>query len=107
LTTPTPSCATPPSETSCDRDRATLLRVRHLDIPEHLTAELGDRPTAPRARGTWDRAAARIEHYRSSYDITDPTSALDERPRELRARGAYDQARRDVDAVKARLAYQH
>jgi hypothetical protein len=49
-----------------DRDRAALLRVRHLDVPEYLTAELGDRPTAPRARGMWDRAAVRIEHYRSS-----------------------------------------
>jgi hypothetical protein len=90
-----------------ERDRATLLRVRHLDVPEYLTAELGDRPTAPRARGMWDRAAVRIEHYRSSFGIADPASALGERPRELRARGAFDQARSDVDAAKARLPRQH
>jgi hypothetical protein len=90
-----------------DRDCATLLRVRHLDVPQYLTAELGDRPTAPRARGMWDRAAVRIEHYRSSFGITDPASALGERPRELRARGAFNQARSDVDAAKARLDRQH
>ena len=52
----------------------------------------------------WDRAAVRIEHYRSSFDVTDPHSALGDRPDELRARAAHDQARRDVDAAKARLA---
>jgi hypothetical protein len=55
----------------------------------------------------WDRAAVRIEHYRSSFGITDTRSALGERPRELRARGAFDQARRDVDAAKRQLARQH
>jgi conjugative relaxase-like TrwC/TraI family protein len=86
------------------RDRTSMLRVRHLAVPEDLTAELGERPTAPRARGMWDRAAVRIEHYRSSFEITDTQSALGERPRELRARRAFDHARRDVDAAKARLA---
>jgi conjugative relaxase-like TrwC/TraI family protein len=87
-----------------DRARTTALRMRHLEVPEYLTVELGERPAAPRARGVWDRAAVRIEHYRSSFGITDTQSALGERPRELRARGAFDQARRDIDAAKARLA---
>jgi hypothetical protein len=86
------------------RDQTTMLRVRHLAVPEYLSAELGERPAAPRARGTWDRAAVRIEHYRSSFEITDKQSALGERPRELAARRAFDQARRDIDGAKPRLA---
>jgi hypothetical protein len=85
-------------------DQTTMLRVRHLAVPEYLTAELGERPAAPRARGTWDRAAVRIEHYRSSFGITDTQSALGEQPRELPARRAFDQARRDIDAAEGRLA---
>jgi conjugative relaxase-like TrwC/TraI family protein len=86
-----------------DRARATALRVRNLAAPGYLTAELGERPAVPRARGVWDRAAVRIEHYRSSFGLTDTQSALGERPRELRPRAAFDQARRDIDAAKARL----
>jgi hypothetical protein len=78
--------------------------VRNLAAPGYLTTELGERPAVPRARGVWDRAAVRIEHYRSSFGLTDTQSALGERPRELRARRAFDHARRDVDAAKARLA---
>ena len=51
----------------------------------------------------WDRAAVRIEHYRTSFDVTDPHSTLGPRPDELRARAAHDQARRDIDAAKAGL----
>ena len=81
-----------------------VLRARHIEVPAHLLDELGQRPHPPNARGVWDRAAVRIEHYRSSFDVTDPHTALGDRPDELRARAAHDQARRDVDAAKARLA---
>ena len=32
----------------------------------------------------WDRAAVRIEHYRTSFVVSDPHSALRDRPDELR-----------------------
>ena len=86
------------------RAQRQVLRARHIEVPAYLLDELGERPDAPKARGVWDRAAVRIEHYRNSFDVTDPHSALGDRPDELRARAAYDQARRDIDAAKARLA---
>jgi hypothetical protein len=91
------------------RAQRQVLRTRHVEVPDYLTAALDERPSSPRERGMWDRAAVRIEHYRSSFGIADPTAALGDRPRELRARGAHDQARRDIDAAKAHLAhtYQH
>jgi hypothetical protein len=73
-------------------------------VPEYLIAELGERPSSPRERGVWDRAAVRIEHYRVSFDVGDPARALGDRPHEQRARGAYDQTRRDIDAAKKQLA---
>ena len=86
------------------RAQRQVLRARHIEVPAYLLDELGERPDAPKARGVWDRAAVRIEHYRSSFDVADPHSALGDRPDELRARAAHDQTRRDVDAAKARLA---
>jgi hypothetical protein len=80
------------------------MQVRHIEVPEYLVGELGDRPSEPKQRGLWDRAAVRIEHYRVSFGVTDPSAGLGERPRELRARSAYDQARRDVDVARNRLA---
>ena len=90
-----------------DRARADAMRVRHTDIPDHLTEELGDRPTNPRDRGLWDRAAIRIEHYRHTHNITDQRHALGERPRDRPARRAHDQARHDIDHARTRLARQH
>jgi hypothetical protein len=83
-----------------------LLSTRHSEAPDYLTTELGERPSSPRERGVWDRAAVRIEHYRVSFDVADPDKALGGRPHELRARGAFDQARRDIDAAKRQLARQ-
>jgi hypothetical protein len=89
------------------RAQRQILRARHIEVPAYPLDELGERPDAPKARGVWDRAAVRIEHYRSSFDVTDPHTALGDRPNELRARAAHDQAQRDVDAAKARLARDH
>jgi hypothetical protein len=89
------------------RAQRQVLRARHIEIPAYLLNELGQRPDAPNARGAWDRAAIRIEHYRNSFDISDPHTALGDRPDELRARAAHDQARRDVGAAQARLARDH
>ena len=86
------------------RGRANVLCHRHTDIPEYLTADLGDRPTAPHERGIWDRDAVRIEHFRVTYDIADAARVLGDRPHELRARGAYDQALRDIAVAKKQLA---
>jgi hypothetical protein len=89
------------------RAQRQVLRARHIEGPAYLLDELGQRPDAPNARGAWDRAAIRIEHYRNSFDISDPHTALGDRPDELRARAAHDQARRDVGAAQARLARDH
>jgi hypothetical protein len=89
------------------RAQRQVLRARHIEIPAYLLDELGERPHAPKARGVWDRAAVRIEHYRNSFDVSDPHSALGDRPAEMRARAAHDQAQRDIDAAQARLARDH
>jgi hypothetical protein len=89
------------------RAQRQVLRARHIEVPAYLLDELGQRPHAPKARGVWDRAAVRIEHYRSSFAVNDRHSALGDRPDELRARAAHDQTRSDVDAAQARLARDH
>jgi hypothetical protein len=52
--------------------RAAGLAAEH-DPPAYLREELGPVPESIRGRRAWRQAAAAIEDYRRSYQITDPT----------------------------------
>jgi hypothetical protein len=59
--------------------RATGLAVEQ-ERPGYLLEALGPVPASTRGRRAWRQAAADIEHYRSSYHITDPERALGPEP---------------------------
>jgi hypothetical protein len=68
------------------RTQAQSMALEHADehaVPAYIAAALGPRPAARAMRDRWDRARARIEHYRDANAITDPDDALGPRPREL------------------------
>jgi hypothetical protein len=50
-------------------------------------------PESTRGRWVWRQAAAAIEDYRRSYQITDPDQALGPAPREPTQRAAWHHAR--------------
>ncbi|HYC81455.1 MAG TPA: AAA family ATPase [Solirubrobacterales bacterium] len=53
-----------------------------VDPPDYLVKELGERPSDPARRQTWDRAVAAIEGYRAEHGIGDRGSTLGPRPEE-------------------------
>jgi conjugative relaxase-like TrwC/TraI family protein len=74
--------------------RATGLAVEQ-DRPGYVLEALGPVPESTRGRRAWRRAAAEIEDYRRSYQITDPDRALGPQPA--------DPAQR-ADRLRARTA---
>ena len=80
------------AERSGLRERATALEAQlalcgHKHVRDqvqcpgrHLVAALGEFPNQPRAQGTWQQAAQRIEGYRFDHAITDPHQALGPQP---------------------------
>jgi hypothetical protein len=59
--------------------RATGLAVE-ADRPGYVLQTLGPIPESTRSRRSWRQAAAEIEQYRRTYEITDPDRALGPEP---------------------------
>jgi hypothetical protein len=81
--------------------RATGLAAEH-DPPSYLREELGPVPASTRGRRAWRQAAAAIEDYRRSYQVTDLDQALGPVPREPTQRAAWHQARTAAQRTKDR-----
>jgi hypothetical protein len=81
--------------------RAAGLAAEHHP-PGYLRAELGPVPESTRGRRVWRQAAATIEDYRRSYQLTDPDQALGPVPREPIQRAAWHQARTAAQQTRDR-----
>jgi hypothetical protein len=79
-----------------------LVAVR-LDPPDYLRSELGERPSDPAKRQSWDRAAAKIEGYRLEHGIRDRGSALGELPKAPLARRDHRRARESIERAQRQL----
>jgi conjugative relaxase-like TrwC/TraI family protein len=88
------------------RELAWQRRARGLaaenEQPGYLRRELGPVPESARGRRGWRQAAAAIEDYRHSYQITDPDQALGSVPREPAQRADWQHARQAVARVQGR-----
>jgi hypothetical protein len=78
--------------------RATGLAVE-ADRPGYVLEVLGPVPASTRGRRAWRQAAAEIEHYRRTYQITDPDRALGPEPRDPAQRADRQRARTVIDRV--------
>jgi hypothetical protein len=81
--------------------RATGLAVE-ADRPSYVLDALGPVPESTRGRRAWRLAAAEIEQYRRTYDITDPDRALGLEPHDPAQRADRQRARTAIDRVQAR-----
>jgi hypothetical protein len=81
--------------------RATGLALEQ-DRPGYVVDALGPVPESTRGRRAWRQAAAEIEHYRRSYQITDPERALGPEPRDPAQRAARQRARRAIERVQVK-----
>ena len=80
--------------------RATGVAV-DADRPGYVLEALGPAPESTRGRRAWRQAAAEIEQYRRSYQITDPERALGPEPHDLGQRAARRRARSAIERVQA------
>jgi conjugative relaxase-like TrwC/TraI family protein len=78
--------------------RATGLAVEQ-ERPGYVLESLGPVPESIRGRRAWRQAAAEIEQYRRSYQITDPDRALGLEPRNPAQRADRQRARSAIDRV--------
>jgi hypothetical protein len=70
--------------------------------PGYVLEALGPVPASTRGRRAWRQAAAEIDQYRRSYEITDPDRALGPEPRDPGQRAARQRARSAIERVQAK-----
>jgi hypothetical protein len=81
--------------------RATGIAVE-ADRPGYVLGALGPVPESTRGRRAWRQAAAEIEQYRRTYQVTDPERALGPEPRYPAQRADWQRARSAIERVKAK-----
>jgi hypothetical protein len=81
--------------------RATGVAVE-TDRPGYVLEALGPVPESTRGRRAWRHAAAEIEQYRRSYQITDPDRALGQEPQNPGQRTDRQRARTAIDRIQAK-----
>jgi hypothetical protein len=78
--------------------RATGLAVE-AERPGYVLEALGPVPTSTRGRRVWRHAAAEIEQYRRTYQLTDPDRALGPEPHDPAQRADHQRTRRAIARV--------
>ena len=81
--------------------RATGLAVEQ-ERPGYVLEALGPVPASTRGRRAWRQAAAQIEDYRRTYQITDPDQALGPEPRDPTQRSYRQRVRTAIERVQAK-----
>jgi hypothetical protein len=81
--------------------RATGLAIEQ-ERPSYVLEALGPAPASTRGRRAWRQAAAEIERYRRTYQITDPDRALGPEPHDPGQRAARQRTRTAIDRVQAK-----
>ena len=81
--------------------RATGLAIEQ-ERPGYVLEALGRMPESTRGRRVWRQAAAEIEDYRHTYQITDPERALGPEPRDSAQRTDRQRVRTAIDRVQAK-----
>jgi conjugative relaxase-like TrwC/TraI family protein len=81
--------------------RATGLAVED-DRPGYVLEALGPVPESTRGRRAWRQAAAEIEQYRRTYNITDPERALGPEPHVPDQRADRQRARTAIERVQSK-----
>ncbi|HET7519753.1 MAG TPA: hypothetical protein VFN05_19085, partial [Actinomycetes bacterium] len=81
--------------------RATGLAVEQ-ERPGYVLEALGPVPASTRGRRAWRQAAAEIEQYRRSYQITDPDRALGPDPHDSSQQADRQRTRTVIERVQAK-----
>jgi hypothetical protein len=77
------------------------------DRPGYVLEALGPVPESTRGGRAWRQAAAEIEDYRRSYQVTDPDRALGSEPVDPAQRADRQRVRTAIDRVQAKQRAAH
>ena len=75
----------------------------HLAPPPYITKELGERPSDPTKRKSWEQGVRQIEGYRQEHGVKDRDRAFGAKPREPAERAARDRAQRQLQRLQRDL----
>jgi hypothetical protein len=81
--------------------RATGLAVE-ADRPGYVLDALGPVPASTRGRRAWRQAAAEIQQYRRTYNISDPDRALGPEPHDPAQRADRQRVQTTIERVQAK-----
>ena len=81
--------------------RATGLAIE-AERPGYVLEALGPVPESTRGRRAWRQAAAEIQQYRHTYQVTDPDRALGPEPHDPAQRADRQRARLAIDRIQAK-----
>jgi hypothetical protein len=81
--------------------RATGLAVEQKR-PGYVLEALGPVPASTRGRRAWRQAAAEIDRYRRTYQVTDPDRTLGPAPRDQGQRTDREQVRTAIERVRTK-----
>ena len=87
--------------------RREYLRVALERPAPYLQMALGALPDQPRARRTWQQAAARIEAYRFDHAVTDTRHALGSPPTDTREQAHWQRAHHDLQRAQRDLGHRN
>jgi hypothetical protein len=85
-----------------ERERLAAAAAR-LSPPDHITKELGERPSDPAKAREWDKAVHGIESYRQRNGVVDRDSALGTRPKDHSQAHEHERAQRQIDRAQRQL----
>jgi conjugative relaxase-like TrwC/TraI family protein len=89
------------------REAAARVRAFRSAPPSYLTTALGPRPTDASARERWERTAAKVEHYRLRWQVTDPNNALGSGVATRRMQQARSNLRDEIERTLEDLSLGH
>ncbi len=86
-----------------DRRLDLALVAARVSPPDHIVAELGERPEGGRERAAWDGAVREIEGYRQTNGIQDRDTALGPEPKDRAARLEREHAQQSISRARREL----
>jgi conjugative relaxase-like TrwC/TraI family protein len=90
-------------DTILDRRVDMALVAARISPPDHIVAELGQRPAEGWGQVAWDGAAREIEAYRQRNDVRDRDHAFGPEPKEQAARPERERAQQSIRRAQREL----
>ncbi len=87
--------------------RALALTAARLAPPDYITEELGERPTDPAKRRSWERGVELIEGYRQEHGVTDRDNALGTEPQDGFERAARERRENRLREIRLDMGHEH